>query len=243
MSAAYYPRPEGVRFNLQCEQIRLAQKSGWPILISSGPHEGTNDIFSNLGATVVVQDGRPHGAERRLLAEMALKMGTRFALWTEEKPYLLQHVATAIERMADMKASAMLFNRSEGSWPSWPVIQQRSEPLCNEFYNELFGLEDETFDPMLGPALFDQRGLKDYTTCNPTKYGVSDTYPNLIAPLVIRADDGYVTSLTVDLTYPPEQRAEEEADSAMMHKRMVQVAYVTSAWDKVLKVHPKLLKK
>src|SRR3989338_1556050 len=96
MTAAFYPKPTGVRFDLQCEQIMLALSYGWPILVSSGPHDQTNDALRQLGAIVVVQDGRPHGAERRRLAEMALKFGADFALWTEEKPYLLPHVPAAI---------------------------------------------------------------------------------------------------------------------------------------------------
>jgi hypothetical protein len=243
MSAAFYPQPEGVRFELQCEQIRLARKWGCPILISSGPHNETNTIFRDLGATVVVQEvGRPHGAERRRLAKIAREMGATHALWTEEKPYLLRHVLAAIGWMKERDAQALLFNRSAESWQSWPVIQQKSEPMCNDFYNALFGVEGETFDPMLGPVMLDRRGLERYATCDPTVYGVSDTYPNLFAPLAIRANGGYVTSLEVDITYPPEQRAEEEVDPAMMRKRMAQVAYVTTAWGNALKVHPQLKK-
>ena len=131
-------------------------------------------------------------------------------------------------------ATALIFNRSAKSWPSWPAIQQKSEPLCNEFYNSLFGVEGETYDPMLGPAFFNHAGLELYATCNPTVYGVDDVYPNLVAPLAIRAAGGYVSSLTIDIEYPLAQREEEERDPAMTRKRMAQVAYVTTAWGKAV---------
>jgi len=204
--------------------------NGWSVLVSSGPHANTNDALRKLGAEIFVQDGRPHGAERRRLAEMALQMGAEYALWTEEKPYLIKHLPVAIERMEEKGANALIFNRTEESWPSWPTIQQKSERLCNDFYNTLFGVDGETFDPMLGPALFNQSGLENYAVCDPTEYGVDDIYPNLIAPLAIKANGDYVTSLTVNLMYPPKQRVEEEEDPGMMLKRMRQVAYVTTAW-------------
>jgi hypothetical protein len=241
MTAAFYPQPEGVRFRLQCEQIQLALANGWSILVSSGPHEETNYVFRALGATVVVQDGRPHGAERRRLANMAINHFKASAgLWVEEKPYLLPHVSTAMEKMKRKGASALIFNRSPESWLSWPAIQQRSEPLCNDFYNSLFGVEGEQFDPMLGPVLFSRAGLEYYVTCDPTSYGVADVYPNLIAPLRMRSAGKKVTSLTVDIKYPESQRREEEADPAMTQKRMAQVVYVTTAWGAVFKLHGNL---
>jgi len=239
MTAGFYPKPEGVRFGLSCSLIEHAQKLGSPVLVSSGPHDETNKALRQLGATVLVQDGRPHGAERRLLAKMALGLigNEGYALWTEEKPYLLPYLPKAIERMEEKGASALLFSRSEASWLTWSPTQQKSEPVCNRLYNTLFGVEGETFDPMLGPVFFNRRGLEMYAECDPTVYGVADIYPNLLAPLAIIAEGGVVTSLEVDITYPPQQVEEEEKDPAMTRKRLDQALYVVEAWRQAFTMH------
>ena len=228
-----------VRLNLACELAERASENGHKVLIAEkffGENIAAVQKLNRHGASVYPQIGQTVGEQRRDLFHKALDFITRNGnqfdgvLWTEEKPYMAKNLDDIIERRLARGAAALIPGRSYGSWLTWPMLQQFSEPVGNLSFNRLFGVsEDGAYDPMHGPCYFGLEAIEDVLCFNPSQYGLEDKYVQQYIPIVLLSRGVKVASLAIDCTYPANQRVEEEGPKfrEMLARRVGQLKQIT----------------
>lgn len=230
-------RPTGednTRFELACELARNASTYGHVVRIREKFYEENFDAVLKLracGAIVDQQTGTTPGEDRRTLFRDALKdceaMDLDGVLWTEEKPYMAEHVSSMLLEMRFQNAVACIPRRSERSFRrSWPLFQYHSESCANEVYRKLYGQsEDGPYDIMHGPVYFAREAIQEVLDFDPEKHDIPDVYIQHFVPAILMAKGHKVATYEVDGEYPPAQRAEEEGPKfiEMVDRRLGQL--------------------
>ena len=231
---------EELRFRLACELVQKARAAGQVVVIVDGsPNPGNiRARLSELGALVFPQLHQGIGPSRREAffhaTEVARAKGADIVLWTEpEKVDLIRSVPQIVAPIEQGEADIVIPRRSAASWETWPSFQRETEEEANRRYNEIVGTDDH--DPMFGPVAFTVN-YADYFVLSDRVPEVPDTYIQHYAPIIAASDAAAVVkSVEVDMTYPPEQRAEEEGSLSdeMKKKRLWQRDTLVAAYEKV----------
>ena len=222
-TTTFYKSVEELRFKLACLFVAAARKLGYSVVIVDGsPGKEVAEILRGLGALVYPQLHKGMGPGRREAffhaREVAFQVGAIAIAWVEpEKVDFIQSIEGLIEKIAMGFVDIVIPRRSGASWQTWPAFQVESEKEANSVYNKVFGLKD--FDPMFGPVLFSIEAAPYFVLCYVE--GVEDTYIQHYAPRIASREGAQVVSVEVDMTYPPEQKEEEEGalNEAMLEKR------------------------
>lgn len=212
------------------EAIRAGHKV---VIVDGSPIPEIASTFRTLGAEVYPQLHKGMGPSRREVffhaTEVAWREKIEYILWTEpEKVDLIRSIPQIIAGLHG--ADIVIVGRVEKSWGTWPAFQVESEKAANAVYNEACGVEG--FDPMHGPVAFTLVAAKNFIDCRGDGGDVPDTYIQHYAPIKARSRGLGVGSVKIDITYPPEQRAEEEGaqNEAMIDKRRWQLETLTKAY-------------
>jgi hypothetical protein len=222
---------------LACKLARLAVIANNHILVvvDGSPNEDIKMGLKEAGATIFPELHRGMGPSRRQAFfhafEVAHQHDINIILWTEpEKVDLINSIPKIIEPIEIGEADIVIPCRSAKSWETWPAFQRESEQEANKVYNEVFGVKD--FDPMFGPVAFDREFGLSFIASRGSE-SIEDTYIQHYAPREAAFyEDAWVKTEEIDMTYPPEQRAEEEGalNDAMREKRKQQLVSLTNAY-------------
>ena len=219
--------------------VDKAVAAGYPIVIvDNSPIGEIASLLRASGATVFAQQHKGMGPGRNQAffhgTMLARELGYDVIVWMEpEKIGFVDCIASLLEQMELNGAGIVIPRRSEKSWESWPAFQRQSEEEANAAYNRIY--QTEGFDPMFGPVLFRQEYAHHFVLCDPQRFGVANTYTQHYAPITAMREGVKVTSIEVDMTYPAEQKAEEEGalNEAMLQKRRDQRDTLIAAYEKI----------
>ncbi len=148
----------------------------------------------------------------------------------EEKPDLVRSIPQLIKPLVKGEADIVIAKRA--SLVTWPAFQRESETRANAAYREATGFD---YDPMFGPVALTLAMLPFFRECRPERYGVSPYaagYIQHFAPLEAFTVGYRIASVTVDCSYPEEQRREEETvlNDAMREKRLAQETELSAGY-------------
>ncbi|MDO8589692.1 MAG: hypothetical protein Q7R69_00230 [bacterium] len=246
VTTTLYNSIEELRFRLACDMVRVAVADGYKVVIGddSSIIPEVAGTFRSLGANVYPRHHKGVGSGRREAFfhawEVSVRENCSAIVWTEpEKVDLIRWVGKIIRPLENGEADIVIPARTERSWQTWPAFQRESETRANGVYNEVLGTRG--FDPMFGPVAFTLDFVPEFAFCNPKALGVPDTYVQHYAPIIARHHGARVVSVEVDMTYPPEQRAEEEgaAKETMLEKRKWQLGSLSEAYRTLAKISPR----
>lgn len=234
LSTSFYKDPlsaDLTRYALARTLIAKATNAGHRVITVDGsPSTAHLVAFAEAGALVLEETEHGIGPSRRQLftAGGELSQIIQAFLWTEiEKEGLVQFIPMIAEPLlADEADIVMLQRKNLGSYPEF---QAETETIADRVFQEVTGIWDAS--PMFGPVAFNRRALPLFAKCNPkVLFGGYDTYIQHIPPIYAKAQGLRVAVVTVDFTYPPEQRAEEEGalTDAMRKKRLSQLRECTT---------------
>ena len=234
LTTAFYKDPlnaDRVRYKLARDLVKGAVLASHTVLIVEGsPVAMPSRAFAKAGAIVVNETAHGIGPSRRQLftAGGELPPAIRAFLWTEiEKEGLIQFIPMIVGPLLADEADIVLLQRV--SLASYPAFQAETETIADQVFQEVTGIRNAS--PMFGPVGFNRRALYLFTACDPyVLFGGHDTYIQHVPPIYAKARGLRVAVVTVDFTYPPLQRAEEEGalTDAMRMKRLSQLRECTT---------------
>lgn len=238
VTTTVYRSLEDLRFRLACEMVREAVKADYPVVIvDDSPIKEIAQKLQELGAMVFPQTHKGMGPGQREAffhaVEVASDMGREIILWLEpEKGNLVLSIPSIVAPIKNKEASVVIPRRWSASFATWPAFQQTTEREANTAYNEMVNLRD--FDPMFGPVAFHLSVANYFVLCQYLKDipEIEDTYIQLYVPLWYYLSGGKIASVEVAITYPPEQKAQEEdaLSEEMRKKRLWQMETIIKAW-------------
>ena len=271
-TTTFYKNTEELRFRLACDMVKAAVANGHRVVIvDASPDPTIASRLREIGALVLPQLHKGMGPGRREAffhaTELAGVNSIEHIVWTEpEKVDLVRFMNQIVEPINAVSSPIVIPKRSEVAWSSWPAFQLESEMRANTVYNNAFG--GENFDPMFGPVAFHvdvaEAFIRAY--CHPMDYDepvygtrgpsllvsapeklatlVPDTYIQHYAPVLWKSRNpkSNVVSVTIDMQYPTEQRAEEEGseNESILKKRKMQLETLTTAYRALARVHGKV---
>lgn len=237
-TATFYPKPEGVRFNLACQTIENAVKSGNRIVVVEGSKDrAIQTEFERLGAIVFRENFVPKvhfglGTAKRdsFLDGLVVceQEGHAGVFGTEAEKDMSPFVQTMLEALGD-DGEVGVPERTSESWLSYPEYQRVSEQAGNAVFEEVTGRKVDVF---LGPVLFRPSAAECFIVRNPAKYGYPNTYSQHLGIQVALHEGRRVRSVPVEFRYPAKQREEEEGaqNPEMLKKRQDQFDTLTKAY-------------
>jgi hypothetical protein len=250
VTTTFYKSLDELRFRLACDMVTLATSRGYKVVVVDGSPANIQDsvrkVLTDCGAIIFPQLHKSMGPSRRQAFfhawELAMEESVPYILWMEpEKVDLVNFVEEVVYPMSlhytvDDYADIVIPGRTERSKSTWPTFQMESERKAAEIYNEVFG--GDGFDTFFGPVAFktEERVARHFILFNPGLYGtpeeVPDTNIQLFIPPIAKSAGCKVTSIRVDMTYPPEQRVEEEGElnDVMKEKRRHQFETLTAGF-------------
>lgn len=233
LTTSFYKDPFGAdrtRFGLGRKLVAKAHVAGHTTLIVEGsPVTGPALVYKDMGAIVLPEDTLGIGPSRRQLFTAAGELPPiiRAFAWTEiEKEGLIQFMPMITEPLLADEADIVMLQRA--SLESYPAFQAETETIADRVFQGITGIWNAS--PMFGPVAFNRRALPLFAECNPKIFDGYDTYIQHIPPIYAKAQGLRVAVVTVDFTYPPEQKAEEEGalTEAMRMKRLSQLRECTT---------------
>lgn len=242
VTTTFYKSVEELRFRLACDMVRVAIAHGHKVVIvDNSPIPEVAESLRKLNSEVFPQLHKGIGAGRREAffhaSEVARREKIDYIIWTEPEKidfvrsieYLISALVENKDTMGNRMADIVIPRRSEKSWETWPSFQVESEKAANQVYNRVFDVNG--FDPMFGPVAFHVE-VACYFILSVGNSVRPDTYIQHYAPIEARHDGKKVLSVEIDITYPPEQRTEEEgvAKEEMLEKRKWQLKTLTEAY-------------
>jgi len=238
VTTTFYNNVSELRFKLACELVAKAVTAGYPVfIIDASPNPEIAEKLRELGALVFPQQCKGMGPGRRQAffhaTEVASQKNADIVVWTEpEKVSLIGLIPKFTAPIAAGMADIAILRRSQKSWETWPAFQKESEEKANEVYNEVFFTRG--FDPMAGPVAFRISMASYFAFCYAALEisDIEDTYIQHYAPAIARAENERVVSIEVDITYPTEQKVEEEQalNKEMVEKRKWQLDTLSKAY-------------
>jgi hypothetical protein len=211
------------RFHTACQTIGNACALQYNVtIVDASPDGRVWKAFHTLKISPHIQKhrGTKGLAQRQAFSEAP--SSARVHIWTEpEKTDLIRHIPRLIDPVLRDNADIIVPKRSAKSLASYPAFQVKSELEANAVFAEVTGLE---LDVMFGPVVFADSQIRRFATCDPARYGATDTDIQQIALIEAIAEGKTVESVEIDFFYPSVQRAEEEeAKDTMIPKRRQQL--------------------
>lgn len=251
LMTSWHKTTQDTRCVLTHQIIEEAASKNYPVVIVDGSDDpAIAESFRERGAIVFPQQERGMGPSRREVFAHAgqpsihlppmASMRDRitpmdwqapiYFVWMEEKPDLVRSIPLLVAPLVAGEAEIVIAKRL--SMETWPAFQQESETRANAAYREATGMD---YDPMFGPVAFSFRMLRFFRECRPERYGVSPYaagYIQHFAPLESIAAGYMTTSITVNCSYPEQQRQEEETvlNDAMREKRLAQETELSAGY-------------
>lgn len=241
-TTTFYRNLSDLRCLLTIELIKKARGAGHIIVIvDDSPDPTIAEYFRAKGALVFRQAGRGMAQSRREAFEhAAVDLHSRLEtdeygiiLWTEEKPFIIEHIPKIIRPIVETEASAVIAKRSPAAFTTWPAFQAESEQAANAVYNEVTGRRS---DPMFGPVAFYASLADAFINSRPEEYGVppfAAGYLQHFGIIEIIAE-GYrvADSEPLDVVYPALQKEQEETllISEMRQKREQQMQELSEGY-------------
>lgn len=229
----FYPKPEGIRFNLACQTIKNALTAGHRVVVVDGSPADVGEHFKNLGALVFSQHHKGLGSAKRQSAfhaqEMVMAEDRSIILMDEAEKDLSVVIPELIAPIMSGEAGVCVLGRTEEAWKSWPEFQQKSEQAANAVFAKVTGKE---LDIMMGPVAFSWDFVHFFVSNDPKAAGVDDNYIQLYGTLSAIKNGVPVVGVKTDWRYPEVQRAEESTVlvGAMLEKRQAQLDKLTHAY-------------
>ncbi|PIQ91719.1 MAG: hypothetical protein COV70_02305 [Parcubacteria group bacterium CG11_big_fil_rev_8_21_14_0_20_39_22] len=242
VTTTLYKSIKETRFKIACRTIQNAVKAGYPIVIVDGsPDEEIQTKFKDLGAIVFPELHRGMGPSRRQAFfhawEIACKKDIGAILWIEaEKDDIIRSVPKIIEPITCAECAIVIPARTPESWKTWPEFQQVTEKEANKIYNNQNFWSDDKIDVMFGPIAFCKELAQHFICINPESIGLPDTYIQHFAPIFAsRVNFNDAVRIEIDISYPPEQKDEEEGvlNNLMKTKRRNQLHTLKIAYERL----------
>jgi hypothetical protein len=215
VTTTFYKSEGELRFQLAQDFVRSAIVAGYEVVIvDASPLPQVATVLRELGAQVFLQLHEGMGPGRRQAffhaQESVAQPAETIFVWSEpEKVDLIRSIPQIVRPIEEGEAEVVVPRRSAKSWETWPTFQRETEQEANRQYNDIFQTTDR--DPMFGPVALDGSFIDPFILKEPVA-GVEDTYVQHYATLLAESELGAtVRSVEIDTTYPPEQKAEEEA--------------------------------
>ncbi len=239
VTTTFYQSMAETRYKLALETVKKTKEKYRMLIVDGSPDPKIKETFHELGAKVIHQQKPGMGASRRQLFELAHSITDPgdVIFWVEpEKPNMIDFIPELVLPIFGGFCSISIPVRTKKSWESYPELQQISEAVVNQVFEELTGLQ---VDIMVGPMAIERSALPDFFGCFPEKFGVMDNYVQHIAVIVAWKNGHKILSpgVPVDFIYPPEQKQQEEGPlfREIIRKRLWQLKQLIEADFKVSK--------
>jgi len=215
----YNPDSENdrVRSNLALETLRKALDLGYQvILVDGGSSDELLKEFERYGASVHQESGGM-GGERRKVFSLAQSSGKPVIAWLEpEKVNYLSQLEKTIAPVINGDADLVIPQRK--SLASYPLSQQECEPLGNQAWKEITGLD---LDLWFGPRTMNQDTSILFSNYN-GEFG--DKWDSIFIPVMDAVHQGKkVIGVPIDYTHPKSQTESEEGNADFKEKREMQL--------------------
>lgn len=219
----FYPKPEGVRFNLALQTIRNAVTAGHAVVVVDSSPLEVREELQQAGGRVFPQLHTGLGPAKRESFFHALEICNQknrvAVLACEAEKDLSQFIPQLVAPLIKDEANVVVMNRTDEGWNSYPEFQRESERKGNAVFLRVTGLELDIF---AGPVLFGTEASRCFLNQIPGKIGFPDTYVQHLGIIAALAIGFSIKSVTVDFRYPIEQREEEEKSfNEIIHKKRI----------------------
>ncbi len=220
MSQFMYHDQNSVRSQLARELVSKAKSRECLVRISDGTGGQFRRDIELRGANVSEQVQGMGPDRRRLMRLVYRNMEMRdVALWTEEKPSLIDDLELIIGPIMMDQADLVIPARTEEAWATHPPEQVLIEKFCNRAFKAFTNVE---IDCWFGPFAANAKALGHFIARE--EDGTDDKWMSIHGPRVdVIAAGLRVKSVPVPkYRYDARQRAEEEGNTALILKRVEQ---------------------
>jgi len=224
-TTTFYPldsESSKIRACLAIDLMKKVKEKGYPLVVAE---DGSSSEFLNLlkenNVEYVFQTEKGLGAGKRLAISEACKLGDIILLLEPEKSPLIDFAEDLCKPLLSGEADLVIPKRK--SLSSYPLFQQKSETLLNDFWKNVTGTD---LDIDFGPRVMTKETAQYFLSYNGT---FGDRWESIFLPVIdaIR-DNKKVLSVEVDYIHPKVQRENEEENIDFDLKRVDQLATLSN---------------